>query len=88
MNYLFAITFSCFVASVGWGLHEMQSQKGNLSVTVHNPYNISLTLEMKCDYDAKNQKFDYYTKKALPRKGSASFAIPKKLKQCEVWPSR
>jgi len=87
MKFFFFITV-CFIICGSIGLGQMYSTKESLSVTVHNPYNISLTLEMKCDYDAKNQKFDYYTKKALPRKGSASFAIPKKLKQCEVWPSR
>jgi len=88
MKRLILFLLAAFMIGSSVGIGNAFFGKENLFVTVHNPYNISLILEVKCDYNSNKKQFDYYVKKALPKKGSTLFTIPKFSKHCEVWPSR
>ena len=53
-------------------------------IDIHNPYNYSIEVELKCDW--REGRFAYRNKFVLPKRGKYQLLIPKWVRKCQLWP--
>ena len=84
MNYFQPILYALIAISF-LGL-ALGSNSSNTKITIFNPYSISAEMEVKCDYNWKVKKFQYYKKFVIKGKKNLTISVPNYLKQCQIWP--
>jgi len=73
------LTFSICV------LPAKSASNDTVNISIWNPYRITLGCEVKCDWNNKTRKFDYYNNIIVPGKGKYILKVGKQYKDCEVW---
>ena len=81
-NFLFFL-FIILIAFSGAFAEAINNR--DMKLEIHNPYRINVNIELKCDW--KNNAFSYYKKIKIPKKGNIVLNLPKKLRNCQIWPT-
>jgi hypothetical protein len=61
------------------------SKEKTTRLMVANPFRISLTLEVKCDWLPKEGRYYFYKKIFIPKRTNVVLTVPK-VTFCEIWP--
>ena len=58
------------------------------TTTIHafNPYRLKINLEIKCDFNRKQQDYTYHQFIMVYGKSDTRIVTPSNLKYCEIWP--
>ena len=72
--------------TIGASIAQVASTPSTTTITVYNPYRLTVNLEVKCDWDYKKQQFDYLKHFTVPGKKNTEIVVPNRLKKCQVWP--
>ena len=57
-----------------------------VEITAHNPYRISVNLEVKCDWNSSARTYKLHRFYTIPGKKSVVIHTPRDVRRCEVWP--
>ena len=61
-------------------------QPNTVKLETYNPYNLDVSLEVKCNHNHYLKKWDYYKKFTVKGKSKFSLVVPNNLKTCQIWP--
>ena len=53
---------------------------------IHNPFSISVKLIVKCDFNYKTKKYNFYKIIIMNKKSKIYMNFPYGFKKCEIWP--
>ncbi len=65
---------------------EGREQNNKVEIDVYNPYRISATLRVKCDWDNTNEEFTFDKEIKVPGNSNTKLIVPNRMKKCQVWP--
>lgn len=65
---------------------SMGDQKADkVKIMINNPYIFSVKASIQCDWDAKQKKFKFKTKKTFKRYSKTYLSVPSSMRNCEIW---
>ena len=83
MKFLFTLVVLVGFFFVGFAVAQ---EKQVVRIETHNPYSLTVKLEVKCDYDWKTKNYKYYENVLIKGKKDVTLLVPNSLKRCEIWP--
>lgn len=62
------------------------TRKQTVEISVYNPYRISATLRVKCDWDNNLEEFIFDKEIKVPGNSNTKLVVPNRMKKCQIWP--